>query len=166
MVCASCSKQNDSLKRCAGCQLVYYCGRECQVAHRKAHKKLCRNQAKKLKVKEDTGLSNSELDKPLVVFFVDRFVTSLMFPLLGTPDPAMWNILFKRQGAKERVHAHMLTFTVKYLSSHSEYHSEDAMKRLLETDYVLKQDREEPILSAMREELYAYLKEVEEFMCF
>ena len=41
-VCASCGTAGDSLKLCTGCRNVYYCGRDCQLAHRKAHKKQCK----------------------------------------------------------------------------------------------------------------------------
>lgn len=103
-----------------------------------------------------------DLDKPVIVFFVQRFVNSLMFPLLGSPDPVMWDVLFERKGAKERVNAHMLSFALKYVSSHAEYDSPDAVKRLLEADYH-KDTRKDPFLSAMQKELYAYLKETEHF---
>lgn len=58
-------------------------------------------------------LDRTQVHKNLDVLFVGRFVTSLVLPLLGTPGPAMWNILFEGKGAKARVHAHMLTFTLK-----------------------------------------------------
>lgn len=43
MVCASCGK-SDSLKKCTGCRSVWYCSKECQLAHRGAHKKECAKQ--------------------------------------------------------------------------------------------------------------------------
>ena len=49
--CANCGKGEDSidsLKACTACKLVKYCNRECQIAHRKQHKKECRLRAAKL----------------------------------------------------------------------------------------------------------------------
>jgi len=43
--CAACGDSDDgcgSLKACTGCNLVKYCNRTCQVAHRPAHKKACK----------------------------------------------------------------------------------------------------------------------------
>lgn len=165
-VCAACGQVADSIKLCTGCRLVHYCGRECQLAHRKSHKKLCSEEQKrrlKNEVAESTGLKDDELDKPVVVFFVERFVSSLMMPLLGSPSPTMWDVLFEKKGARERVNEHMLSFTIKYLSSHAEYGSPAAVRRLLEADYHRDIDNE-PILGAMQKELYRYLKEVEHFL--
>eukprot|EP00979_Chaetoceros_neogracilis_P003765 scaffold656_cov271-Chaetoceros_neogracile.AAC.75 len=42
--CAACGDSDDgdgSLKACTGCNLVKFCNRSCQVAHRTAHKKAC-----------------------------------------------------------------------------------------------------------------------------
>lgn len=50
--CQNCSKQNCSL-RCSRCHLVYYCNRECQVAHWKAkHKRDCINSTRTKKSKK------------------------------------------------------------------------------------------------------------------
>ena len=46
--CASCGKADVSLKSCNACKLVKYCGVDCQVAHRRAHKKACRKRAAEL----------------------------------------------------------------------------------------------------------------------
>eukprot|EP00956_Cyclotella_meneghiniana_P037357 scaffold137227_cov26-Cyclotella_meneghiniana.AAC.3 len=46
--CASCGKADGNLKACKACKLMKYCGVECQVAHRPAHKKACREKAKEL----------------------------------------------------------------------------------------------------------------------
>eukprot|EP00956_Cyclotella_meneghiniana_P031632 scaffold83626_cov28-Cyclotella_meneghiniana.AAC.3 len=46
--CASCGKADANLKACTACKLVKYCGVDCQVAHRPAHKKACREKAKEL----------------------------------------------------------------------------------------------------------------------
>ncbi|EJK54309.1 hypothetical protein THAOC_26078, partial [Thalassiosira oceanica] len=50
--CANCGKQgSDSvvLKNCTACRLVKYCGVDCQRAHRKQHKKACKQRAAELK---------------------------------------------------------------------------------------------------------------------
>ena len=44
-VCANCSKAESDdikLKRCTACKIVRYCSRDCQVAHRPRHKKVCK----------------------------------------------------------------------------------------------------------------------------
>ena len=46
--CASCGKADANLKACKACKLVKYCGVECQVAHRAAHKKACKKKAREL----------------------------------------------------------------------------------------------------------------------
>eukprot|EP00956_Cyclotella_meneghiniana_P033416 scaffold95859_cov25-Cyclotella_meneghiniana.AAC.1 len=46
--CASCGKADANLKACKACKLVKYCGIECQVAHRAAHKKACREKERDL----------------------------------------------------------------------------------------------------------------------
>ncbi|EJK53198.1 hypothetical protein THAOC_27420, partial [Thalassiosira oceanica] len=50
--CANCGKQGNDivkLKSCTACRLVKYCGVDCQRAHRKQHKKACRQRAAELK---------------------------------------------------------------------------------------------------------------------
>ena len=151
-VCASCGTISEKLKRCTGCKLVYYCGRDCQVSHRKLHKKMCKKKAEE------------ERRKWVVVFFVDHFVNSLMLPLLGSPDASMYDTLFKRKGAKQRINDHMETFTLNYISNHIEYQSDKAIKRLLEANYHSEQSLKDPLLSSMQQELYDYLETVEEFL--
>ena len=34
------------LKRCAACEGIQYCSRDCQIAHRPAHRALCRELAR------------------------------------------------------------------------------------------------------------------------
>ncbi|EJK68075.1 hypothetical protein THAOC_10788 [Thalassiosira oceanica] len=51
-VCANCGKQGSDtakLKNCNACRLVKYCGVDCQRAHRKLHKKACKQRAAELK---------------------------------------------------------------------------------------------------------------------
>jgi len=50
--CANCGKQGSDtvkLKDCTACRLVKYCGVDCQRAHRKQHKKACKQRAAELK---------------------------------------------------------------------------------------------------------------------
>jgi TPR repeat protein len=49
--CAACGDNDDgggSLKACTACNLVKYCNRSCQVAHRTAHKKACKKRLAEL----------------------------------------------------------------------------------------------------------------------
>ncbi|EJK57876.1 hypothetical protein THAOC_22041 [Thalassiosira oceanica] len=51
-ICANCGKQGSDtvkLKNCTACRLVKYCGVDCQRAHRKQHKKACKQRAAELK---------------------------------------------------------------------------------------------------------------------
>lgn len=43
--CANCGKTSADLKRCAKCRSEYYCNRDCQKAHWKAHKRVCASRA-------------------------------------------------------------------------------------------------------------------------
>ena len=50
--CANCGKHGIDtvkLKNCTACRLVKYCGVDCQKAHRKQHKKACKQRAAQLK---------------------------------------------------------------------------------------------------------------------
>jgi len=50
-VCANCGKgeeESGKLKACTACKMVKYCNRECQIAHRPQHKKVCRKRAAEL----------------------------------------------------------------------------------------------------------------------
>ena len=50
--CANCGKGEENcsgeLKACTACKLVKYCNRDCQIAHRPQHKKLCKKRATEL----------------------------------------------------------------------------------------------------------------------
>ncbi|EJK71016.1 hypothetical protein THAOC_07582, partial [Thalassiosira oceanica] len=51
-VCANCGKQGSDtvkLRKCTACRLVKYCGVDCQRAHRKQHKKACKQRVAELK---------------------------------------------------------------------------------------------------------------------
>ena len=50
-VCANCDKGEEcsgDLKSCTACQMVKYCNRDCQIAHRPQHKKACKKRATEL----------------------------------------------------------------------------------------------------------------------
>jgi len=47
-ICANCGKEGSKLKSCTACKLVKYCNRECQIAHRPQHKKVCKKRAAEL----------------------------------------------------------------------------------------------------------------------
>ena len=52
MACANCGKGEESsgeLKACTACKLVKYCNRECQIAHRPLHKRICKKRAAELR---------------------------------------------------------------------------------------------------------------------
>ena len=51
ILCANCGKGEESagdLKACTACKMVKYCNRDCQIAHRKQHKKACKKRAAEL----------------------------------------------------------------------------------------------------------------------
>ncbi|EJK74510.1 hypothetical protein THAOC_03807, partial [Thalassiosira oceanica] len=53
--CANCGKPESdtvTLKKCNACRLVKYCSVDCQKAHRKQHKKACKQRAEELKDEE------------------------------------------------------------------------------------------------------------------
>ena len=63
-VCANCGKTGSDtvkLKDCTACRLVKYCGVDCQKAHRKQHKKACKQRAAEL---EDEELYNQGHERP------------------------------------------------------------------------------------------------------
>ena len=62
--CANCGKQGSDtvkLKNCTACRLVKYCGVDCQKAHRKQHKKACKQRAAEL---EEEKLYNQGHERP------------------------------------------------------------------------------------------------------
>ena len=65
--CANCGKQGSDtvkLKHCTACRLVKYCGVDCQRAHRKQHKKACKQRAAEIKEEQlySQGLERHEGD--------------------------------------------------------------------------------------------------------
>ncbi|EJK51202.1 hypothetical protein THAOC_29647, partial [Thalassiosira oceanica] len=62
--CANCGKESGEavkLKHCTACRLVKYCCVDCQRAHRKQHKKACKQRAAELK---DEMLYSQGLERP------------------------------------------------------------------------------------------------------
>ncbi|EJK44245.1 hypothetical protein THAOC_37236 [Thalassiosira oceanica] len=62
--CANCGKLGSDdvkLKNCTACRLVKYCGVDCQRAHRKKHKKACKQRVAELK---DEQLYSQGLERP------------------------------------------------------------------------------------------------------
>ncbi|EJK54371.1 hypothetical protein THAOC_26007, partial [Thalassiosira oceanica] len=62
--CANCGKLGSNavkLKNCTACRLVKYCGVDCQRAHRKLHKKACKQRVAELK---DEQLYSQGLERP------------------------------------------------------------------------------------------------------
>ena len=52
ILCAACGKKEDednNLKACTACKMVKYCNRDCQIAHRRQHKKACKKRSTELK---------------------------------------------------------------------------------------------------------------------
>ena len=68
-VCANCGKSGGhegggaivKLKNCTACRLVKYCGVDCQKAHRKRHKKACKQRVAEL---QDEQLYSQGLERP------------------------------------------------------------------------------------------------------
>lgn len=70
--CASCGKTGDALKRCTACKLIWYCGVNCQIDHRKSHRKGC----KRIKKELEASSSNNDANK-------DDEMKMLLLPLVG-----------------------------------------------------------------------------------
>ena len=75
--CANCGKTGSAvkLKDCAACRLVKYCGVDCQKAHRKQHKKACKQRVAELK---DEQLYSQGQERPEGDFCS---ICSLLIPL-------------------------------------------------------------------------------------
>ncbi|EJK77200.1 hypothetical protein THAOC_00984 [Thalassiosira oceanica] len=66
-VCANCGQEGGDgdgvkLKKCTACLLVKYCGVDCQKAHRKQHKKLCKQRVAELKDERLYGQGHERLE--------------------------------------------------------------------------------------------------------
>ena len=89
--CAHCGKRDSHKKRCSRCLSVVYCGRECQVAHWKAHKKACKAASKQnLGGAGGSGSANPRVtgDKPRGGQFYGgprNLFTALTAPINNTP---------------------------------------------------------------------------------
>ena len=67
-ICANCGKGEEAstnLRACAACNLVKYCSRDCQIAHRPQHKKACKKRAKELHDKKLFKQPPPEEDCPI-----------------------------------------------------------------------------------------------------
>ncbi|EJK65128.1 hypothetical protein THAOC_14055 [Thalassiosira oceanica] len=63
--CANCGKDGSDtvkLKNCTACRIVKYCGVDCQRAHRKQHKRTCKQRAAELKDEELYGQGHERLE--------------------------------------------------------------------------------------------------------
>ena len=62
--CAACGKAGpDGLKRCTACKSVWYCGVNCQIDHRKTHKKECKRIKKELEAQEEQSKGEAEKEE-------------------------------------------------------------------------------------------------------
>ena len=92
-VCANCGKQGSGtvkLKDCAACRLVKYCSVDCQRAHRKQHKKACKQRAAELK---DEQLYSQGLERPEGHFCP---ICTLLIPLPMDKHSATYVCCMKR----------------------------------------------------------------------
>ncbi|EJK53134.1 hypothetical protein THAOC_27487 [Thalassiosira oceanica] len=68
VVCANCGKGSSGgeggvkLKDCTACRLVKYCGVDCQRAHRKRHKRACKQRAAEIKDEQLSPCPDNEAD--------------------------------------------------------------------------------------------------------
>jgi len=62
MVCANCGEPASAI--CTACKSVRYCNRECQLAHRKAHKAECKRREQNLKAAARSGRVKKQKDAP------------------------------------------------------------------------------------------------------
>ncbi|EJK45207.1 hypothetical protein THAOC_36187, partial [Thalassiosira oceanica] len=74
-VCANCGKQGSDivkLKNCTACRLVKYCGVDCQRAHRKQHKRACKQRAAELKDEQLYSQAHPNNDADVLVMIQAR----------------------------------------------------------------------------------------------
>ncbi|EJK71718.1 hypothetical protein THAOC_06815 [Thalassiosira oceanica] len=87
-VCANCGKGCEGgaikLKSCTACRLVKYCGVDCQRAHRKLHKKACKQRVAELK---DEELYSQGLERP-----EGDFCTICTLPVPSPMDGHSFNV--------------------------------------------------------------------------
>ena len=77
LTCVVCDKGGDSIKKCAKCFSVSYCGRECQAADWARHKRLCDPVMVKDFGEKGRGLVASKNFKAKDLIFKDISVTSV-----------------------------------------------------------------------------------------
>ncbi|PFX23112.1 Egl nine-like 3 [Stylophora pistillata] len=70
--CAFCSAENRNLSRCSRCRSVFYCSKDCQKSHWKAHKPNCRPPLKTVPAKEFPQPSRRDLEN------IARFVCNTL----------------------------------------------------------------------------------------
>jgi len=91
--CANCGKLGGDtvkLKDCKACRLVKYCGVDCQRAHRKQHKKACKQRAAELK---DEKLYSQGHERPEGDFCP---ICTLPIPLSTSKHSDFWVCCMKR----------------------------------------------------------------------
>ena len=59
-ICAACGKTDGQVKQCA-CGLVRYCNKECQLAHRKDHKKECKERLAEIKLESTASTKGKSI---------------------------------------------------------------------------------------------------------
>jgi len=79
LTCVVCDKGGDSIKKCAKCFSVSYCGRECQVGDWTRHKRLCDPVMVKDFGEKGRGLVASKNFKVGDLIFKDTSVASIIF---------------------------------------------------------------------------------------
>lgn len=62
-VCAQCSKTGGSLKPCNKCHTTLYCGKDCQKAHFKTHKKVCASLAQEYVKNNEPKMASRSVGK-------------------------------------------------------------------------------------------------------
>ena len=75
--CVRCDQDGDTIKKCAKCLSVSYCGRECQVANWARHKRLCLPVLIKEMGEKGRGLVASRDFKVGDLIFNDKLVVSI-----------------------------------------------------------------------------------------
>ena len=91
--CANCGKHGSDavkLKNCTACLLVKYCGVDCQKAHRKQHKKVCKQRAAEIK---DEQLYSQGHERPEGDFCP---ICALLIPL-PMQDYSAFNVCFMKK---------------------------------------------------------------------
>ena len=78
--CANCGKGEEAagdLKACTACKLVKYCNRDCQVAHRKQHKRECKKRAAELHDEQLFKQPPPPEDCPIAFYLYQRFTAGV-----------------------------------------------------------------------------------------